>query len=922
MTSPPPTVDSLTDRELVARYVSLRDEIAFAALVRRHSSLVLGICHRVLGHRQDVEDAFQATFLVLARDAHRVRKRESLASWLHGVAYRTSLRAAEGRHRRIRLLQDVTMIEDTTLADVEHRHQRQLLDEELEALPEKFRDPLILHYLEGQTAKEVAQTLKLSTSTVEGRLKRGRKELHLRLVRRGLGLSIAVAALSVTPQLVTAAEAPALVGSTIHAGLSYTAGDPAGPLFTHEAARLATQETLAMTLTTTTATVTALLIVPVALALSGHDEPGTPSADAINTAVQQLPLNVAANPSTKPVQLSDANDWSSSDDEYWQLTQGLRARLLIERKNESGGIDTTASIDVTPRILGVAAERPLAELDQRTELEFVDTPLQNALKYIGQLHNVTIHLHKQGLEKAGVPLDAPITATMKGLKLRDALSQILEPLNLRTVLDNQSLVVTAKFEDDRDVSSIEASDDVSGLNEILSKQTSLEFTESRLSEVIRYIAKTHGVNIVTDTSSLSEVGVDNNTPITLKLNVNGIKLESALGLILKPLKLGYLIDEKESVIKIASQEDIAERLEDGIDFKIRSVDGLVDPVEVADEEETAEVNNGPSAQEARILQKLEQETQMEYVGVPLSEVFQQLGEQHDMTFIIHENELSDIGVPSDEPINMRIKDVRLRSAMKLMLEPLTIGFQVKDDVVHIRPQASIASEQSTPAKTTDEETTEPQLDLGGGIDVKVFPVTDLVVEIPSVTTNGREHRSWHFKRQSENEQRIELELDAETELEFVDTPLSEAINYIAQNHNITILINDQELQDAGVPTDEPVNLIIKGVKLETALNIILRPLQLGYMLQDEVMYITTQEHIDAQFELRVYDLPEIEMDSEELVKLVVKSIQGNWEETGGDGTIVPFDEGLAIRQTQPVHREIEALFEQLEAHTAAEGEDE
>ncbi|MEZ6051758.1 MAG: sigma-70 family RNA polymerase sigma factor [Planctomycetaceae bacterium] len=293
MTSPPPTIDSLTDRELITRYVSLHDEIAFAALVRRHSSLILGICHRVLGHRQDVEDAFQATFLVLARDAHRVRKRESLASWLHGVAYRTSLRAAESRHRRIRLLQDVTMIEDSSLAEVELRHQRQLLDEELENLPEKYRAPLILHYLEGQTAQQVAQTLKLSTSTVEGRLKRGRKELHLRLVRRGLGLSIAVAALSATPQLVTAAETSTLVGNTIHAGLSYTAGDPAGPLFTHEAARLAAQETLAMTLTTTTATVTALILIPIAVTMSNHNTTSeilmTESTSQIVTAVGQEP---------------------------------------------------------------------------------------------------------------------------------------------------------------------------------------------------------------------------------------------------------------------------------------------------------------------------------------------------------------------------------------------------------------------------------------------------------------------------------------------------------------------------------------------------------------------------------------------------------------------------------------------------------
>ncbi|MGD9858317.1 MAG: RNA polymerase sigma factor, partial [Planctomycetaceae bacterium] len=279
VTVPPPPapkpIESLADRELVSRYVRLRDEIAFATLVRRHSSLVLGVCQRVLRHRQDVEDAFQATFLVLARDAHRVRKRAALASWLHGVAYRTSLRAAESRHRRIRLLEDVAMLEDNgnSLADVAARHERQLLDEELQELPDKYRAPLVLHYLEGKTAKQVADDLKLSVSTVEGRLKRGRKELQLRLARRGIGLSVALAALSLTPSVVTAAELHALVGGTIHAGLSYTAGDPAGPLFTHEAASLAAKETIAMTTTTATATLTAALLVPLALSVANHESP-------------------------------------------------------------------------------------------------------------------------------------------------------------------------------------------------------------------------------------------------------------------------------------------------------------------------------------------------------------------------------------------------------------------------------------------------------------------------------------------------------------------------------------------------------------------------------------------------------------------------------------------------------------------------
>ena len=147
------------DAELLRRFVRLKDETAFAEMVRRYSRLVIGVCRRVLRSEHDIEDAFQATFLVLARDAGRIKKSASLASWLHGVAYRTSLRAAGSSRRRRQLLRDITMTQkandnpyrDGPFAELEDRDQRQALDEELAALPENYRAPLVQHYLEGKS---------------------------------------------------------------------------------------------------------------------------------------------------------------------------------------------------------------------------------------------------------------------------------------------------------------------------------------------------------------------------------------------------------------------------------------------------------------------------------------------------------------------------------------------------------------------------------------------------------------------------------------------------------------------------------------------------------------------------------------------------------------------------------------------------
>jgi RNA polymerase sigma factor (sigma-70 family) len=152
----------LTDAQLLEGFLARREEAAFAALVRRHGPMVFGVCRRVLGDIHDAEDAFQATFLLLVRKAASIVRREQVGGWLYRVAYRTALEAREIRaRRRARERQVDAMPEpEAFLGDVWHGLQP-LLDEELARLPEKYRVPILLCDLEGQTRKEVARQLKL-----------------------------------------------------------------------------------------------------------------------------------------------------------------------------------------------------------------------------------------------------------------------------------------------------------------------------------------------------------------------------------------------------------------------------------------------------------------------------------------------------------------------------------------------------------------------------------------------------------------------------------------------------------------------------------------------------------------------------------------------------------------------------------------
>jgi RNA polymerase sigma factor (sigma-70 family) len=209
----PPT---LSDADLLERFRSERDESAFAVLVERHGAMVLGICRRVLRNTHDAEDACQAAFLVLARKAGAIRKRESLASWLHGVAYHVAANLKrESARRSTREACRHELPQADAAVEVSWREIQGLLDEELARLPEHYRSPLVLCYLEGRTRDEAAQQLGWSLATLRGRLERARQRLRARLSRRGLMLSAALLASALSESSLSAALPARFVAATV-----------------------------------------------------------------------------------------------------------------------------------------------------------------------------------------------------------------------------------------------------------------------------------------------------------------------------------------------------------------------------------------------------------------------------------------------------------------------------------------------------------------------------------------------------------------------------------------------------------------------------------------------------------------------------------------------------------------------------------
>lgn len=431
-----------TDAELVDRFVSARDPDAILELVCRHGPIILGVGRRVLRDGPDIEDVFQATILVLIRNAARVRRQQSIASWLYGVAYRLSTRLnQQKRQRRETILSDDLPSSDGTFEIVADRHDQQVVDAELNALPERYRVPLVLRYLFDQSPGDISRTLGITKGTLDGLLKRGKDLLRAKLMRRGITLSTALAVVQASQQAVQAACQSALIERTIPGALS-NPWDPASVAdhITSQARDLSQKEIVAMSTFTKSSLVTGIAAGLIGVGFAGIQFFGSSHRAQVEAGpITQLRSNLsAAATASQGVVGQDLAEAAPETDKTVKAADHVDAEIGAPHPGRIEDLKRRNKFEQK-------IEKAFAE---RTQIAFTENPLEEVVKYLEDLHHIEIWIDTTALADEGISTDQPISLVMSGISLQSAMRLILEPLGLDYVIKNEVVAITTRGEAD------------------------------------------------------------------------------------------------------------------------------------------------------------------------------------------------------------------------------------------------------------------------------------------------------------------------------------------------------------------------------------------------------------------------------------------------------------------------------------------
>lgn len=424
------------DVELLEGFRRDGDEACFREIVQRFGTVVMGVCQRALGDRHDAEDAFQLTFLTLAQNAKRVRNPAALGSWLYGVACRKARKvsALRGQARRSTDMNEPHSRQDDPFIKLAERFEQRLLDEELGKLPEKYRSPLVLHYVVGLRCVDVARRLGVTLTALEGRLRRGRERLRQRLIRRGVSMGALAAISTETAQAAVVSEK--LVANTVHVCCTQSRILPHEPI--QEPGSILSGGTTPMSLKTIVVSTSIMMGVCGLLTVPGHGRGGEGGGRSILLAAQDVaaPATNTEAPGTQP----PATEVSGAEVGYSGLAGG--AGFGGDDSSPAAGSQKAA---VEPEVFSYQRQSPMVQrifgaLDEETTMELIEVPLQEVLDFTSNLHAVPIVLDAKVIDQ--IDRDQPINLDVKGLPLKSALQLVLEPLELEFVVKHDVLLIT------------------------------------------------------------------------------------------------------------------------------------------------------------------------------------------------------------------------------------------------------------------------------------------------------------------------------------------------------------------------------------------------------------------------------------------------------------------------------------------------
>lgn len=586
-------LESLPDADLLDAWINDGEKDAFAQLVQRYSGMVLSVCRRACQIHSDADDAYQSTFLYLARNASKIRHRERLAGWLHRVAQRASVATYSVKKRECNPMIDPIDEREDPLCQITQRHEAMVLDEELAALPEHYRVALVLHIMEGQPLERMAEQLGTTIGAVRGQLQRGKHLLSQRLRRRGLVPVLAIAASSAST--VSTAQAKAASDTFLQAMDGSSIPEP--PIdtslldsFLHEGVRIMKAPLLSCVVATA-----AVLIALVAMTDVGIG--GDNRHSATIQEVVRFPAMVGQFRETPSPNVTAAAPNSTAGG--GQPAQVYGSSGMVAR-DEATWFEKAIAPKPTSQVAVMAEEA----LNQVLTMKQDKLPLSDLASTLTSLLKVPVELDVRAVEVAKLDAtSASVSINNETLPLSVVLHKALQPLGLKAVVQDEGLVITADLLA-QVRSGVNASrwvnvdeDAEKAIADALNQPAVIEAVEVPLNEVLAMLAEQHNLPIEIDTISLEETGLSPDVPITV--SKKNVKLQSVLGDILdQQVDLTYTVqNETLRVVSLEAAEAhplVRVYWLEGTGFPASDVSSLMELIQASIDSETWEALGGPS----------------------------------------------------------------------------------------------------------------------------------------------------------------------------------------------------------------------------------------------------------------------------------------------------------------------------------------